>query len=325
MKSNLIWCDSQFRAFNEKIRLDITRRQRIESAISAFSKFCETDGELAAAKSGTPFLQGSVATDTVIRPLSGDEFDVDLVYPFRLSAFGNQAPQPKQIVDWFTARLKLNDFYKERLIPKPRCVRINYAGDFHFDIIPAAVDLADHKPFSVPTRDTMNWVTNDPHGFANWVEARDERSGDRDSNNDGRFVRSVRVMKRWRDQFFGEKSAVSSILLVTFLGNHDPSIITYNPPLENPLFPANQHDAAYLYDMLRLTHGCLQNPAPKAFSHPTPPYDNLASNWDSKYLELFLQRLGGCIKHMENAFVANSEAVAIGHYQKAFGETFPSQ
>jgi hypothetical protein len=49
-------------------------------------------------------------------------------------------------------------------------------------------------------------------------------------------VRCIRYMKRWRAEIFGEESAVSSILLVTMLGKHDPSIKNYYPALTNPLF-----------------------------------------------------------------------------------------
>jgi hypothetical protein len=86
-----MWCDQQFRSFNEKIRLDDTRRGRIESALSAFGNFCKADAELSAAADGDPFLQGSVATRTAVRPLATDEFDVDVIYPFRLTLSAGDA------------------------------------------------------------------------------------------------------------------------------------------------------------------------------------------------------------------------------------------
>jgi len=320
----LMWCESQFTAFNENIRLNATRRSRIESAISAFIEFCHQDKQLSFALAENPFLQGSVATGTAIRPLSNDEFDVDVIYPFRLSAFGNQQPTPKHIIDWFTSRLVQNGFYKPRLIPKPRCARIDYAGDFHVDIIPSTKDIPDHQPYAIPTRDLTGWITNDAIGFANWVRARDGAAGGKDIYGDGRFVRTVRIMKRWRDHFFGEQSAVSSILLTTILGKHDPTISGYRPPLEKPLYPTYQNDAAYMYDMLRLTWSCLQTPPVNAFWNPTLPDEDLARGWDQKDREIFLLRLGSCISHMENSLTGKTEEAAITNYKKAFGETFPA-
>jgi hypothetical protein len=318
-----MWCDDQFAAFNEKIKLDATRRGRIDSAIAAFIMFCREDEELAVAMSERPFLQGSVLTNTAIKPLTDDEFDVDVIYPFALSKFQVPQPGPRAIIEWFLSRIKNRAFYADRLIPKDRCARINYAGDFHLDIIPSTKEVPAHQPYAVPARNLGNWVTNDPLGFANWVLALDERGGGRDANGDGRFVRSIRVMKRWRDEFFGEKSSLSSILLVTMLGKHEPSG-SYTPALENPLYPAYQHDAAYLYDMLRITYSCIENPPHAAFHNPTIPNEDLARGWDDEYLELFLKRLATCIGHIRDGIYAKSEAEAITHYGRAFRGSFPA-
>jgi hypothetical protein len=321
-----MWCSAQFATFNERIKLDLTRRNRIDSAISAFVSFCREDEQLSVAMSENPFLQGSVHTKTAIKPLTGDEFDVDVIYPFSLWKFQNAPPSPKGIIDWFISRLKNRQFYAERLIPKNRCARINYAGDFHLDIIPSTREVAEHQPYAVPARDLGSWITNDPRGFAEWVQTRDVRSGGIDTNGDGRFVRCIRMMKRWRDQFFGEQSAVSSILLVTILGKHDPTVKTYSPPLQNSLFPQYQTDAAYLYDMLCLTYSCLQGRIHQStFHHPTIQDEDLARGWDETYLRLFLERLQKCIDHIQKGIYAQTDAESLLHYGNAFGSTFPKQ
>jgi hypothetical protein len=102
-----MWCDSQFESFNNKIRLDATRKDRINSAIAKFITFCETDKELSIALAEKPFLQGSVATSTCIKPLSNDEFDVDVIYPFTLQVFNAEAQNPKGILFGFCRGSKL--------------------------------------------------------------------------------------------------------------------------------------------------------------------------------------------------------------------------
>ena len=319
-----MWCEAQFAEFNERIKLDSTRRGRIDSAISEFITFCQKDEQLSLARSEQPFLQGSVLTKTVIKPLANDEFDVDVIYPFSLNRFGTPRPSPQAIIKWFIDRLKKKKFYADRLISKSRCARIDYAGDFHLDIIPSTTDVEEHQPYAVPARDLAVWTTNDPRGFAQWVQQCDERGGGFNSDGDGRFVRGVRLMKSWRDQFFGEKSAVSSILLVTMLGKHEPTGI-YNPPLQNPIYPQYPYDAAYLYDMLRITHSCIVNPPHNAFKHPTITDEDLARGWDTDYLSLFLKRLTTCINELKNGIYAETEEKAIEHYRLAFGDTFPAR
>jgi hypothetical protein len=319
-----MWCDKQFVAFNAKLKLDPTRQGRIDSAVSKFSAFCHGDaGQLAVAMSESPFLQGSVSMKTAIKPLTGDEFDVDLVYPFALGVFKPEAQRPLPIFNWFVSRLQQDAFYKENLTRKDRCVRINYAGDFHVDIIPSTPDVVAHPPYAVPARDLSDWITNDPKGFVGWVAKKDAASGMPDLDNVGVFVRSVRYMKRWRDHTFGEASAVSSILLTTVLGNHEASVQTYSPPLTDPLYPTYRHDAAYLFDLLRLTWSCLERPSPKAFMHPTIPGEDLARGWDDNYLTLFRNRLQTCIERLGKGISADNIGDAVRHFKEALGPSFP--
>jgi hypothetical protein len=318
-----MWCGPQFDRFNERLKLDTARRGRIDSALAHFDAFCRQDDQLKVALAEAPFLQGSVATNTAIRPLVGDEFDVDVVYGFQLLLFKEEHRKPMPIFGWFVSRVQEDEYYRTRLIRKNRCVRINYAGDFHVDIIPSTTEATGYQPYAVPARDLSDWTANDPKGFSQWVRRRDVASGLVDASGDGVFVRCVRYMKRWRDQFFGDDTAMSSLLLTTVLGKHEASQKNYQPPLPDPLFPQYQTDAAYLYDLARLTYSCLIQPTPGAFQHPTLTAENLARDLDAQGLSLFLTRLDSFIGHLRTAIWAKTDAEAISSYRKAFGNTFP--
>lgn len=116
----MTWCEPQIVKFNDKIKLDSGRQERIRNAVQRLEEFCEKDDQLRVAKDGDVFLQGSVATKTVIKPVADDEFDGDVVYPFKLGAF-DEGVTPSQIIQWFLARLEQSDFYKTILIPRDRC------------------------------------------------------------------------------------------------------------------------------------------------------------------------------------------------------------
>ena len=247
-----------------------------------------------------------MATKTAIKPLADDEFDVDVVYPFKLGSF-KEGVTPGQIIQWFLTRLKQSDFYKNMLIPRDRCARLDYAGDFHLDVIPGTNAVAGYQPYAVPAKDLGSWITNDPVGFVNWVAERDRRSDAVDTDGAGRFVRSCRIMKRWRDGKLEADKAPTSILLVTMLGKHDPTSTGYNPPLENPLYPQYKTDLAYLYDMLRLTHSCLHSSRRTAFLHPTILDEDLSRGWDTNTLECFLEKLQKCINWINVGIYAGRE------------------
>ena len=318
----MTWCEKQAAQFNDTIKLDAARVTRVTGAIERFQEFCKKDDQLKTAMAGDVFLQGSVASKTVIRPLTGDEFDVDAVYPFHLNAFAH-GTTPKQIIEWFLSRLSQSDFYKKNLIPRDRCARIDYAGDFHVDIIPATATLDYHKPYAVPAKNRSNWITNDPIGFVNWVEGIDHNSSGVDSDGVGRFVRGCRMTKRWRDSNFSTEAAPSSIVLVTMLGKHDPSRTNYDPPLADPLYPKYETDLAYLYDMLRLTHSCLTSARGTAFLHPTLPKEVLGGEWQERHLAEFMAKLQTCIDNLKLGIYAQDEKTSLKHFKDALGNTFP--
>ncbi|MCK6458211.1 MAG: nucleotidyltransferase [Phycisphaerae bacterium] len=319
----MMWCEAQFAKFDEKLRLDQGRRDRIQSALGAFNDFCQRDEQLRAALAEPPFLQGSVPMLCAIKPLGKDEYDVDVVYPFRLAAWKEPRPGPGTLVKWFTSRLKENEFYSGRMEIKNRCVRIHYKGDFHVDLIPSAVDVDAHKPYAVPAKDLSDWITNDPRGFVDWFLQRDKASGMADSDGCGVLIRSVRIMKRWRDQFFGSDARPTSILLTTILAKHEASAKTYSPPLPDPYYPKYPTTAAYLYDLIRLTVGCIKDASRTAFEHPTIRGEDLRRNWDDSFAKAFVERLDASARSLLAGIQSGTDAAATPHYLHAFGETFP--
>lgn len=316
-----MWCIAQFSKFDSRIKLDRGRQERIQSALRGFKEFCSRDLELARALDGEPFLQGSVPTATAVKPLGNDEYDVDVIYPFRLGALTYR--QPASVLDWFARRVGESPTYRGILTRKSRCVRVNYKGDFHMDIIPSTRDVPANQPLAVPTRDLTGWLTNDPLGFAQWFAIKDRSSGLPDTEGNGALVRSVRMMKRWRDQFFGTDPRPSSILLATILGQHEASQKGYNPPLAESLYPKYACDPAYLYDLLRITHACIQRADANPFHHPTIRGEDLRRNWDAAFTQLFMNRLSACIEHLRRGIYEQSEPAAARHFQEAFGGTFP--
>lgn len=317
-----MWCEAQFTKFDTRIKLDKTRRERIESAVSAFTNTCQNDRPIASVMAANPFLQGSVPTRTAIKPLGNDEYDVDVILPIRLAALSPLQRTPEGVFQWFQSALNRVGFGRGRLSPKSRCIRANYAGDFHVDIIPATQDVSVAKPYAIPSRDRRAWLANDPIGFASWLTTRDRASGMPDSEGDGVLVRSIRAMKRWRDQFFGNDSRPSSILLTTMLGRHEASTNNYDPPLRDRLYPEYRATAAYLYDLLRLTQSCMQRADTTAFTHPTLPED-LRRDWDEPFRRRFLDRLSASINALKDGIWNNDDRQSATAYQRAFGETFP--
>ena len=192
--------------------LDITptQFQRAKLAYETISDVVTSsvDPRLAGAK---VFPQGSFAIGTVVRPLNetDGEFDVDLAC--RLAANTSLAPAvAKGLVG---APLKADGRYADKLEEKPRCWRVNYAGEFHLDICPLVRAAASD---AIPDKDLAMWILTHPEEYAKWFNERADRARTRllmdsavlkaevapfpEENADkGWLRRIVQLLKRHRD------------------------------------------------------------------------------------------------------------------------------
>jgi hypothetical protein len=111
------------------------------------------------------YPQGSMLLGTTVRPFGQNEYDLDLVCQLHWCA---QQP-PLTIYDWVHSRMAANETYREMLEKLKRCLRLNYAGSFHLDILPACPnDRIGNGSIIVPDRKLECWIHSNPKGFAAW-------------------------------------------------------------------------------------------------------------------------------------------------------------
>ncbi|WP_019676933.1 nucleotidyltransferase domain-containing protein [Arsukibacterium perlucidum] len=113
--------------------LDLTQSQReqIESAYNAVGEYLAScDDPLLEAAQIYP--QGSMRLRTTNKPLSQEEFDVDLI----LYLPNAGAATRNEIVRVVKQHLLNNKVYKDLVVDLPRGLRINYKGNYHLDITP---------------------------------------------------------------------------------------------------------------------------------------------------------------------------------------------
>lgn len=122
------------------------------------------------AESTSPYLhhsqiypQGSIALGTTIKPLTTAEFDVDLVCLLPPLDYQLDAKVVKALIG---DRLKEHGSYREMLIEKQRCWRINYANKFHLDITPSITNPSCHQGGElVPDKELSKWKPTNPRGY----------------------------------------------------------------------------------------------------------------------------------------------------------------
>lgn len=116
------------------------------------------------------YAQGSYRIGTTVKPLKGEEYDLDFIV--QLTA--GTAVDPNQLMAALWNVMRRSDRYAGMVEPRPRCVRITYADEFHLDIVPGVPDGArGGTAILIPWQvgDSLVWHGTDPRGYAAWFDS----------------------------------------------------------------------------------------------------------------------------------------------------------
>ncbi len=217
----------------EKLQLDKTRREKIESSYKSIQDVLDNDQIYFHSKNFEIYPQGSVRIGTTVKPIAENEFDLDIVLHIKDNVY--EKTDPMQVFNELKRVLLENGNYKDKVKPKTRCVRINYAGDYHMDILPGCQHNAyNEDKIVIPDRELKEWLISNPRGYAKWFLEKAEsvkqtlleKAYSAEEIPSDEFAtkkplqRAVQIIKRYRDLFF-EKTpdyATPSIVLTTLAG-----------------------------------------------------------------------------------------------------------
>lgn len=217
------------------VRLQLTRTQYQEAErhyIHVGEWLGEAGSPLAPFKPEI-FPQGSLRIGTTVRPLRYDEYDLDLVCLMSLGD-GND---PVAVLNAVENRLRSNGTLKDKVERKRRCIRLNYATQFHLDILPARPDLRlGGTCVLVPDRQLHDWKESNPKGYAGWFDGRsvvleelqkaaasvEPLPAPEGAEGKTPLQLTVQLFKRWRDIRYAERPDLApiSIVLTTLAGAH---------------------------------------------------------------------------------------------------------
>ncbi|WP_339145209.1 nucleotidyltransferase domain-containing protein [Pseudoalteromonas galatheae] len=147
----------------DNLDLTQTQQERIEEAYNAVGNYLAgCDNPLL--NGARIYPQGSMRLRTTNKPLSQEEFDVDLIL-----FLPNAVDSPRdEIVQVVKQHLLNHKVYKELLEDLPRGFRINYKGDYHLDITPAKayeLEVLPGHPLWVIDKHT-GFKESNPEGMA---------------------------------------------------------------------------------------------------------------------------------------------------------------
>lgn len=219
----------------QELQLDKTRSERMEAAYKAVSELLEKDNDFFADLVIEVYAQGSKRIGTTVKPINNEDFDLDIILHIYDPYYRHT---PEEIYNALTKSLENDSYYKEIMEKKKRCVRLNYKGDFHMDILPACMpDHFQRERIKIPEKALKSWSSGNPKGYATWFLGIANKAKKTLLQEYSHVLlkaqvetetlpvelylktplqRAVQLLKRYRDVYFENKDLrISSIVLTT--------------------------------------------------------------------------------------------------------------
>lgn len=287
----------QFQEFlRDEVNLNEGRLRRLETAVAAVSAYLKD--HLTGYQAMEP--QGSYALRTLIKPVDdNDEYDADIQIVMN--------PNPKwEAKDYILAihrTLKQNQNYADKLRLKTRCVTIDYAGDFHLDVVPRVTSGGRHY---VCNRIDNRFEETDGTGYRDWFNDENRITG-------GNLKRVVRLLKYLRDH--KNNYTAKSILLTTLAGD------TIRPTDEGTEAVSTVADTLVTV-LTRMDDYLQQHPYMPEIRNPVLPGETFNRHWDQGKYTNFRTRVHSHALTARNAKAESSNERSIKIWQELFGEGF---
>ena len=244
--------------------------------------------------------QGSYALGTLVKPVDEiDEYDADI----QIVMNPNDRWDAKDYVNKIRRTLKENKNYSDKLRLKTRCVTVDYAGDFHLDVVPRIT--IDGKHYVCNRIDNRREET-DGTGYRDWFNQRNRIT-------EGNLKRVVRLLKYLRDH--KNNFTAKSILLTTLAGN---TIEESDKGTE-----AVRTVADTLATVLGRMDKFLQlHPLMPQIRNPVLLSETFNRHWDQTKYANFRNRIHSHAQTARDARDATSNEDAIKLWRSLFGEDF---
>lgn len=196
---------ARVRDFNEflqtHVNLNQTRVDTLQRRISALDNYLSERSEFADLLEGDVIPQGSFAHKTIIKPYSGNDFDADVLLPMQEQADW----APKMYTIKLKRALDQAASYADKTILGKRCVTIDFANDFHIDVVPF-IKCADGLTYITHRTDDV-FIRQDPVAFTNWIKTKARVTN-------GHLIRVIRLVKYLRDR---SSIAVPSVVIAALI------------------------------------------------------------------------------------------------------------
>ena len=289
--------DQEFAQFlTDEVDLNKSRLDRLETAVGGVTGYLKDN----LTGYQTMERQGSYALGTLIKPVDdNDEYDADI----QIVMNPNPKWEPKDYVLAIHRTLGNNQTYADKRRLKTRCVTVDYAGDFHLDVVPRVTIRGKHY---VCNRIDNKFEETDGNGYREWFNEKDRITG-------GNLRKVVRLLKHLRDH--KNSFTAKSILLTTLAGN------TIKDSDKGTTAVSTVADTLEIV-LSRMNDYLQQHPNMPKIRNPVLPTEDFNRHWDQRRYANFRDRIKSYAQTAKQAKAEPSAAKAIKLWQELFGEQF---
>ena len=278
-----------------EVNLNETRLQRLNQSSLAVNTFLNENLE---AYQKTE-RQGSYGLKTIIKPVGNREYDADMLL---YMAFDDEK-EPKDYINEVYNCLKQNGNYEDKVHRRTRCVYIDYAGDFHLDLVPCITD--GEQPFICNNKENR-FEPTDGTGYRDWFNEKT-----RITNGNLKLV--TRLLKFLRDH--KGNFTVKSILLTTLIGN---SVNISDEDSENfKDIPTSLKTIAN-----RINRFLQDNSLMPEICNPVLPTESFTRHWDQDKYRNFREKFNSYTAKINEAFDAKDHNTSVKKWRELFNDNF---
>ena len=281
---------------SEHVNINQSRLNRLNSGVKGVSE------HLAKNLKGFQKVerQGSYALRTITKPVNDHEYDADVL--LYMDYVPGKAPA-QYIKDVYQC-MKGNQTYADKAHRKTRCVVVDYAGDFHLDIVPC-IDIEGQQ--FICNRKTNEFEPTDGTGYRDWFNAKN-------SITSGNLKRVTRLFKYLRDH--KQTFTAPSILLTTLIGNavYDSDAGDEFRTLPDTLVKISNRIDAFLQ----------ANFSMPTIVNPALPEEDFVRHWDQDTYNNFRNMFNSYTQRINKAFEETDRQRSVDKWRNLFGDGFGS-
>lgn len=270
------------------------------------------------------FHQGSYAIGTGVKPLVGDDFDIDIGIVFN---FSKNDYKPTDVKGWVYDAL--NTLGRTVEYKRP-CVRVQYRRNFektfHVDLAiytnPECENFLEKshhiaKGYFGSKEEYKKWEPAEPFALVELFKKRFQNAADRDQ-----FRRVVRYLKRWKDYNFTSDGYAkpSGIALTALAYNYFQPVTKYDWQTNTRIY----NDSESIKNLVSSILNQFGWGSRISVKLPVKPYNNLFERMTDNQMLNVKNELTNLRKALASAINETENVKAFRLLQRAFGEEFPS-